>query len=87
MTNASQTIGDPRAGPDTAPLRAKWGWIVALGVVYTVAGFIALGSVASEREDTAVDVPTGAASARARSESLLVVRVTPIDTAPAARGN
>jgi uncharacterized membrane protein HdeD (DUF308 family) len=46
MTNASQTIGDPRAGPDTTPLRAKWGWIVALGVVYTVAGFIALGSVA-----------------------------------------
>lgn len=46
MTNASQTLGDPRAGPDTAPLRAKWGWIVALGVVYTVAGFIALGSVA-----------------------------------------
>ena len=45
MTNASQTIGDPRAGPDTAPLRAKWGWIVALGVVYTIAGFIALGSV------------------------------------------
>ncbi|HXX07686.1 MAG TPA: HdeD family acid-resistance protein [Pseudolabrys sp.] len=27
------------------PLRAKWGWIVALGVIYTVAGFIALGSV------------------------------------------
>jgi uncharacterized membrane protein HdeD (DUF308 family) len=27
------------------PLRAKWGWIVALGVLYTVAGFIALGSV------------------------------------------
>ena len=46
MTNASQTIGDPRAGPDTAPLRAKWGWIVALGVVYSIAGFIALGSVA-----------------------------------------
>ena len=46
MTNASQTLGDPRAGPDTAPLRAKWGWIVALGVVYTVAGFVALGSVA-----------------------------------------
>ena len=45
MTNASQTIGDPRAGPDTAPLRAKWGWIVALGVVYLIVGFIALGSV------------------------------------------
>jgi uncharacterized membrane protein HdeD (DUF308 family) len=28
-----------------APLRAKWGWILALGVVYVVAGFIALGSV------------------------------------------
>jgi uncharacterized membrane protein HdeD (DUF308 family) len=28
-----------------APLRAKWGWIVALGVVYLVAGLIALGSV------------------------------------------
>ena len=28
-----------------APLRAKWGWIVALGVVYVVAGFIALGSI------------------------------------------
>src|SRR5271165_5966508 len=28
-----------------APLHAKWGWIVALGIVYVVAGFIALGSV------------------------------------------
>ena len=46
MTNASDTIRDPRAGSDTAPLRAKWGWIVALGAVYLVAGFIALGSVA-----------------------------------------
>ena len=44
MTNASQTI-DPRVGPDTAPLRAKWGWIVALGVVYLITGFIALGSM------------------------------------------
>ena len=46
MTNASDTVIDPRAGSDTAPLRAKWGWIVALGVVYLIAGFIALGSVA-----------------------------------------
>jgi len=45
MTNASQTIGDPRTGSDTAPLRAKWGWIVALGVVYLITGFIALGSM------------------------------------------
>jgi len=33
----------PAAG--LAPLRAKWGWIVALGVVYLVAGCVALGSV------------------------------------------
>ena len=31
--------------PSLAPLHAKWGWIVALGVVYLVAGVIALGSV------------------------------------------
>jgi uncharacterized membrane protein HdeD (DUF308 family) len=29
-----------------APLRAKWGWIVALGAVYVIAGFFALGSIA-----------------------------------------
>src|SRR5215469_3316309 len=33
----------PTAG--LAPLRAKSGWIVALGVVYVIAGLIALGSV------------------------------------------
>jgi uncharacterized membrane protein HdeD (DUF308 family) len=44
MTNAASALGlGPRAG--LAPLRAKWGWIVALGVVYLVAGVIALGSV------------------------------------------
>ena len=35
-------------GPDPrsiAPLKAKWGWIVALGLVYLIAGIIALGSV------------------------------------------
>ena len=36
---------NPQAGSDMAPLRAKSGWIVALGVVYLLAGFIALGSV------------------------------------------
>jgi uncharacterized membrane protein HdeD (DUF308 family) len=45
MTNSSDTLQNLRTGPDLAPLRAKWGWIVALGVVYVVAGFIALGSV------------------------------------------
>src|ERR1700692_286064 len=45
MTNALDTLGNPQAGSDMAPLRAKSGWIVALGVVYLLAGFIALGSV------------------------------------------
>jgi uncharacterized membrane protein HdeD (DUF308 family) len=45
MTNASDTMRDPQAGSDTLPLRAKSGWIIALGVVYVLAGFIALGSV------------------------------------------
>jgi uncharacterized membrane protein HdeD (DUF308 family) len=31
--------------PLLEPLRAKWGWIVALGVVYVIAGLIALSSV------------------------------------------
>ncbi len=30
---------------DMAPLRSKWGWILALGIVYVVAGALALGSV------------------------------------------
>jgi uncharacterized membrane protein HdeD (DUF308 family) len=47
MTNASDTLRNPQAGSAMAPLRAKWGWIVALGVVYLLAGFVALGSVAT----------------------------------------
>jgi uncharacterized membrane protein HdeD (DUF308 family) len=46
MTSTSDTVKSPQASSDTAPLRAKWGWIVALGIVYLLAGFIALGSVA-----------------------------------------
>ena len=45
MTSSSDTLQDLRTGIDLAPLRAKWGWIVALGVVYVAAGFIALGSI------------------------------------------
>jgi uncharacterized membrane protein HdeD (DUF308 family) len=45
MTNASDTLTNPQAGSEMAPLRAKSGWIIALGVVYLLAGFIALGSV------------------------------------------
>ena len=44
MTNTASALGlGPGAG--LAPLKAKWGWIVALGVVYLIAGIIALGSV------------------------------------------
>jgi uncharacterized membrane protein HdeD (DUF308 family) len=45
MTSAFDGLPNLRATSDIAPLRAKWGWIVALGVVYLVTGFIALGSV------------------------------------------
>jgi uncharacterized membrane protein HdeD (DUF308 family) len=45
MTNASDTLINRQASSELAPLRAKWGWIVALGVVYLIAGFVALGSV------------------------------------------
>jgi uncharacterized membrane protein HdeD (DUF308 family) len=44
MTMTSGILQD-RAGSDLAPLRAKWGWVVALGVVYLITGFVALGSV------------------------------------------
>ena len=44
MTSMSDMMRAP-SGADLAPLRAKWGWILALGIVYTIAGFIALGSV------------------------------------------
>jgi uncharacterized membrane protein HdeD (DUF308 family) len=44
----SSMTGSPRSFEDVSglePLRAKSGWIIALGVVYIVAGIIALGSV------------------------------------------
>ena len=45
MANASDTLRNPQVSSVIAPLRAKSGWIVALGVVYLLAGFVALGSV------------------------------------------
>lgn len=45
MSNFSPTdVIAPRGG-ETAPLREKWGWMVAFGAVLALAGFIALGSV------------------------------------------
>ncbi|WP_262298280.1 HdeD family acid-resistance protein [Microvirga sesbaniae] len=34
-----------RADQELEPLRVKWGWIVALGVIFLITGLIALGSV------------------------------------------
>jgi len=40
--DASRSVGP---ATELAPLRAKSGWIIALGVVYVAAGLVALGSV------------------------------------------
>jgi len=45
MTSASETSQNHSLGSGIAALHAKWGWIVALGIVYLIAGFVALGSV------------------------------------------
>jgi len=49
MTSASDldhhSSHNASLGSGIAALHAKWGWIVALGVVYLIAGFVALGSV------------------------------------------
>ena len=45
MTSTTGTPKVPGNASILEPLRAKWGWIVALGVIYLIAGFIALGSV------------------------------------------
>jgi uncharacterized membrane protein HdeD (DUF308 family) len=47
MISTSDTLQNSQAtSSELAPLRAKWGWIVALGAVYVIAGFFALGSIA-----------------------------------------
>ena len=45
MTSASDTSPNLGLGSGLSALHGKWGWIVALGVVYVIAGFVALGSV------------------------------------------
>ena len=47
MTTAAEAPNAAPPGSEVEPLRAKCGWIVALGVVYVVAGLIALSSVAT----------------------------------------
>jgi uncharacterized membrane protein HdeD (DUF308 family) len=43
--STTESLGNVPVPPTLEPLRAKSGWIVALGVVYVIAGFVALGSV------------------------------------------
>ena len=45
MTSATSDSGPTGLGEGVRALRAKWGWIVALGVIFMLAGVIALGSV------------------------------------------
>jgi uncharacterized membrane protein HdeD (DUF308 family) len=45
MTSATNTHPSPSHSLTLQPLRAKWGWIVALGVVYVIVGLVALGSI------------------------------------------
>src|SRR5204862_191158 len=58
------------------PLRAKWGWIVAFGVISLIAGVIALGSVVIATESAVFIVGI----------MMLVVGVIEIFTAFSARG-
>lgn len=46
MSSTAEASRLTGSAAELAPLRAKSGWIVALGVIYLIAGFIALGSVA-----------------------------------------
>ena len=45
MTSTTKTPQPFASSPGLEPLRAKRGWIIALGVIYVVAGVIALGSI------------------------------------------
>jgi len=45
MTSTSGTQSPRSLASGVEPLRAKWGWIVALGVTYVIVGLVALGSV------------------------------------------
>ena len=47
MTSTAHTPSAASPSPGLQPLRAKWGWIFALGVIYVLVGLIALGSVAT----------------------------------------
>jgi uncharacterized membrane protein HdeD (DUF308 family) len=45
MTATTNSPAPQSLGDSLKALRAKWGWIVALGIIFMIAGVIALGSV------------------------------------------
>ncbi len=45
MSTMSVVPGPRSLASGLGPLRAKWGWILALGIVYVVVGLVALGSI------------------------------------------
>ena len=45
MSSTTNTSTSLSAATELEPLRAKSGWIIALGIVYVIAGLVALGSV------------------------------------------
>ncbi len=45
MSHTAEGLNPSAGSEELAPLRVKWGWIVALGIVYLIAGIMALGSV------------------------------------------
>ena len=45
MTATTNNPAPQSLGDSIRALRAKWGWIVALGIIFMIAGVIALGSV------------------------------------------
>jgi uncharacterized membrane protein HdeD (DUF308 family) len=50
MSMTADNSGPHSLADGLKALRAKWGWIVALGVVFMIAGVIALGSVVAATE-------------------------------------
>ena len=47
MSSTTDTHPSPSRSLTLQPLRTKWRWIVALGVVYVIVGLVALGSAAT----------------------------------------
>ncbi len=56
MTATTNSPEPHSLGDSIKTLRAKWGWIVALGIIFMIAGVIALGSVVAATESAVLIV-------------------------------